>query len=66
MRVAFRPKGENIFIVKQKKASHGSVAIVKRELKNMTNSFALQIQEEKNILHISFHAVIEETNKQKT
>lgn len=66
MRVAFQPKGENIFITKQKKASHGSMVIVKCELKNMINSFALEIQEEKNILHISFQAVIEETNKQKT
>ena len=42
------------------------MVIVKCELKNMINSFALEIQEEKNILYISFHALIEETNKQKT
>lgn len=66
----FESKGENIFTIKQKKATHRSMVIMNYELKNIINFSHMRSKKEKNILYISFtpplHAIMEETNKSLT
>lgn len=66
MGVEFEPKGENDFIIKQKKAIHRSMVIMNYEPKNMINFWHMRYKEEEKKKYFFLpllHAIMEETNK---